>query len=229
MNDLPFLNDEAGAAEDVTEQPEVAQPQPEPAPTGETEPAAPPAAAPEETRHVPIAALLDERDKRKQREQELEDLRRQLAQFQQPAQKPDFYADPEAAIAAAQQAAIQAAVNTKLQLSQHLAIQEFGEETVRAAYEFFDANPALSQGLRDHPSPYHEAVRIYRRHKALQEIGDDPEAYKARLREEVRAELESRMAASTPKAPPPSLVAVPGAGSVKSPPESAFSALFERE
>lgn len=229
MEDLPFLTEEKDMADDVAEQPLAAEPAPEPEPKGEPEPAAPPAAQPEESKHVPLTALLDERDKRKAKEQELEELRRQLAQFQKPAPKPDFYADPDAALAAAQAAAIQATINTKLELSQHMAIKDFGEETVKEAYAFFDANPHLSQGLRDHPSPYHEAVKIYKRHKALQEIGEDPEAYKARLREEVRAEFEAKIAPSAPKAPPPSMAATPGTGTGKEPPASGFAALFERE
>lgn len=230
MNDLPFLKEEKDVSDEIeVEEAQAQQPEPDPEPKGEPEPAAPPAAQPEESKHVPLTALLDERDKRKAKEQELEELRRQLAQYQQPAQKPDFYADPDAALAAAQQAAMQAAVNTKLQLSQHLAVKEFGEETVKEAYDFFDANPHLSQGLRDHPSPYHEAVKIFKRHKAMQEIGDDPEAYKARLMEQLRAEMEAKIAPSAPKAPPPSMAATPGTGSGKEPPASGFDALFARD
>lgn len=230
--DLPFLKDD-GLSDDLTPEP-VANAQPEPAqepeqPKGEPE-AAPPAAV-EETKHIPISALLDERDNLKAAIAEAEELRRKLAEYEaKQAPKPDFFADPEAALNATQQAAMAAAYNTKLETSRFLAEKDFGAETVAEAYAFFDANPHLTAQFRNAPSPYHAAVETYRKIKAMQEIGDDPQAYRARIEEEVKQRLLAEMQSQPkPSAPPPSMAAAPGTGAGKAPPASGFDALFTRE
>lgn len=226
--DLPFLKDDATFDEPAPETaPEPEQAQGEPAPQ---EQAAPPAAV-EEPKHIPIAALLDERDKRKAKEQEADELRRKLAEYEAKAQpKPDFYSDPEAALAAAQQAAVAAALNTKLETSRFLAEKEFGSDLVNEAYAFFDQNPHLSHALVNSPSPFHEAVKTYQRHKMLSEIGDDPASYRARIEAEVKDRLMAEMQAQPkPAAPPPSMAAAPGTSGGKPPAASGFDALFIRE
>lgn len=229
--DLPFLKDDGYA--DTEEQAQAPEPQAEEQPKGEPAPqeqAAPPAAV-EETKHIPISALLDERDKRKAAMAEAEALRAKIAEYEaKAAPKPDFFADPEAALNAAQQAAMAAAYNTKLETSRFLAEKDFGAETVNEAYAFFDQNPHLTAQFRNAPSPYHAAVETYRKIKAMQEIGDDPQAYRARIEEEVRQRLLAEMQSQPkPNAPPPSMAAAPGTGAGKAPTASGFDALFARE
>lgn len=231
---LPFLTDDGFSdepqAEPVAETQPEQQPEPE-TPKGEPEQAAPPAAV-DEAKHIPISALLDERDKRKAAMAEAEILRRQLAEIQaKTAPKPDFYADPEAALSAAQQAAQEAAftaaLNTKLETSRFLAEKEFGAELVNEAYAFFDQNPHLSRDLIKSPSPFHEAVKTYQRQKMLQEIGDDPAAYRARIEAEARERfLAETQAQPKPTAPPPSMASAPGTAGAQQPPTSGFDALF---
>lgn len=228
---LPFLNDDAFTEEQAPEP--VAEQQPEPAPVeAKGEPEAAPPAAVEEAKHIPITALLDERDKRKAAMAEADQLRRKLAEYEaKTAPKPDFYADPEAALTAtqqaAQQAAIAAALNTKLETSRFLAEKEFGAEVVKEAYAFFDQNPHLSRDLIASPSPFHEAVKTYQRHKMMQEIGDDPASYRARIEAETRERLLAEMQAQPkPTAPPPSMASAPGTSGAQQPPTSGFDALF---
>lgn len=231
MSDLPFLTEEKDMPEAEQEQPQ-AEPEPQPEPKGETEPAAPPAAQPEEPKHIPLTALLDEREKRQKTERERDELARALQAIraaQQPQQQPDLMADPQAALAHIEARAAQVAIAEKVKTSRFLAEKEYGAELVNQAYAFFDENPHLSHALLNHPSPYHEAVAIYKRHKALQEIGPDPDAYKAKLREQLMEELKANLTPPAPKAPPPSMAASPGVSGGKEPPASGFSALFERE
>ena len=226
---LPFL-DEVKA-----EEPEVEEtPQTEPEAQGETQaPAEPepqeaaPPAATEDTGRIPIAALLDEREKRKEREREAEELRKKLAEYEAKQQpKPDFFADPEAALNAAAQAAKAAALNTKLEMSRFAAEKDFGADEVTAAYAFFDANPHLSGALLNHPSPFHKAVEEYRIHSQVEKLRKDPTAYEAeieaRLREKILAEMATQ---PKPTAPPPGITTAP-ATSQKAPVESGFKALF---
>lgn len=226
--DLPFLKDDA-FKDDLEPAAEV---QPEPAAEEvKGEPVAAPPAAVEEAKHIPIAALLDERDKRKAKEQEAEELRRKLAEYEaKAAPKPDFFENPEAALQAAQQQALAAALNTKLETSRFLAEKEFGADLVKDAYAFFDANPHLSHDLVKSPSPFHEAVKVFQRHKALQEIGDDPASFRARIEAEVKERLLAEMQQAQPKptAPPPSMAAAPGTAGAQQPPASGFDALFQK-
>jgi hypothetical protein len=229
-DDLPFLKDDAFTEEPQQDPAPQAQDQEPVEAKGEPtpEPAAPPAAV-EEARHIPISALLDERDKRKAAMAEAEQLRRRVAEYEAKAQPPvDFFADPEAAMAVAQRTAMAAALQTKLETSRFLAEKEFGADVVGEAYAFFDANPQLSQALITSPSPFHEAVKTYQQHKAMTEIGD-PVSYRARVREEARQELLSEMQAQPkPTAPPPSMAAAPGTAGAQRPSASGFDALFTK-
>ena len=220
MNDLPFLDD--GEAEEPIEAVEA---QPEPEAKGET--VAPPA-TPEDHGRIPIAALLDEREKRKEKEREVEALNRRIADYEAKATpKPDFFADPEAALAAAQRAAQAAAINTKLETSRFLAEEKFGAEKVQAAYEFFDKNPHLSGQLLTSPSPFHAAVKEYERHQAMTEIGEDPGAYRARVEAEVRERILAEYNVQPkPTAPPPSLSSASSVSAGKAPAASGFAQMF---
>ena len=222
MNDLPFLDD--GEAQEPIEAVE-AQPETPPEAKGET--VAPPA-TPEDHGRIPIAALLDEREKRKEKEREVEALNRRIADYEAKATpKPDFFADPEAALAAAQRAAQAAAINTKLETSRFLAEEKFGAEKVQAAYEFFDRNPHLSGQLLTSPSPFHAAVKEYEKHQAMTEIGEDPSAYRARVEAEIRERILAEYNVQPkPTAPPPSLSSASSVSAGKAPAVSGFAQMF---
>lgn len=221
MTDLPFLDD--GQAEEPIEAVE-AQPEPE----AKGEPLVAPPATPEDHGRIPIAALLDEREKRKEKEREVEALNRRIADYEAKATpKPDFFADPEAALAAAQRAAQAAAINTKLETSRFLAEEKFGAEKVQAAYEFFDRNPHLSGQLLTSPSPFHAAVKEYEKHQAMTEIGEDPSAYRARVEAETRERILAEYNVQPkPTAPPPSLSSASSVSAGKAPAASGFAQMF---
>jgi hypothetical protein len=227
---LPFLDEKDDDLSAAPETPEPVQAEPK----GEPEAAPPAAVVDDPVKNIPISALLDERDKRQQAAREAEELRREVAELKaklNPPEKPDFYTDPEAALQNVQKAAQAIAVNTKLETSKFLAERDHGAETVAAAFEFFNANPHLSGPLLASPSPFHEAVKVYQKHKAMEDIGDDPSAYRARIEQEIRERLlaEMQTAQTAPKAPPPSMAAIPASGGGKAPPVSGFDALFKSE
>ena len=238
---LSFLDDEPETTdaeapeqppEDVKaeEAPEATEEPAEVEGKGETEKeAAPPAASDEKTHgNVPLAALLDEREKRQKLEREAEELRRWRQQYeaqQTQQQRPDFFDNPEAALSQVQQQFQAQLVGEKLKQSRFLAEREYGAELVQEAYAYFDANPAQSHALLGEPSPFHAAVEHYRKAKLADEIGNDPEAYKARLRAELEAEIAQK-APQKPAAPPRSLASAPGAGGETMTPGSAFDQLF---
>jgi len=234
---LSFLDDEheATEAEHAEEQPEQleakeeteASEQPEQAESKGEEEAEPPAVSEEKQQgQVPLSALLDEREKRQKYERELEELRQWRQQQETQRQpKPDFFDNPEAALSQVQQTTQQQIIASKLQTSKFLAEREYGADLVKEAYAYFDQNPQESHALLNEPSPFHAAVEHYKRQKAVQEIGADPEAYKAKLRAELEAELAQK-APQKPAAPPRSLASAPGAGGETQPHGSAFDQLF---
>lgn len=193
--------------------------------TGEI--AAPPAAEPkDEARHVPYEALKDERTKRQALERELEESRRWRAQQEAQQRQAQIQAiqDPDQRIQAVQQEWQRAMIQDRLDSSYMRAEKQHGGELVREVVEFFNDpqhTPMSHQFLRS-PDPFEAAVDYFKRAKALEEIGPDPDAYKARLRAEIAAELSP----AKPTAPPPSMASSPSSGGSNNPVGSGFDALF---
>jgi hypothetical protein len=213
MNDI-FGNAEEEQLPEGEQQPEQAQEVATPEQTEVIE-AVPPAA--ESEKHVPLKALEAERagrrewrDKYHQLEGELRALKQQ-AQFQQPqqAQEQQIY-DPA-------QHAIEAANNARLDTSEMLAREKFGDEEVDKAFAKFQdqlgKDPLLLQRAMRDKHPWGFIVRETKRMELLAEVGDDPAAYKAKLRAEILAESGQQPAITTPKPVlPPSLATARSSG-----------------
>lgn len=234
---LTFLDETPEDTEEtvVEAAPEAVDAPAEPEPEGTGEEAAPPAAEDKAERFVPITAILDEREKRQtaQREAEearkaLEEMRRQIAQ----AQRPPEPKDPQQRLVMAFQQQEQARWSDKLDLSETMAAQVHGPETVETAKAAFlaevKANPALYTELQRQRHPYDFVVKWHKRHATVSAMGDDPEAY---IAAQVEARLAERLAAVQPSpAPnprvPPSMARAPAAGRERTSPGTAFDAMF---
>lgn len=182
---------------------------------------------------VPRKALIEERRKRQELEQEIARLSQQLSapnasqQEQQPQQqprrqrpeRPDPWVDPDGAMEHDRQLFEEALFDQRVATSRELMLAtkpDFAE--VEA---FFVAaaknNPQLQDAIYRHPLPAKFVYEQGKRMKALQEIGDDPATYRARIEEELRAKWlaehgQSQPQIQTPKAPSPkSLAATPSA------------------
>jgi hypothetical protein len=153
------------------------------------EPAAPPAADTE--KHVPLAALEAERagrrdwkEKALRSEGEIKSLREQLARTAQQPQEPRQPADP------LQQAA-EFALSERLNTSEMLAREKFGDAAVDEAFAKFQEaqgkDPSLHQRVMSQKHPWGALVKEMQRAALLDEIGDDPAAYKERLKAELLA------------------------------------------
>lgn len=212
LSDDFFEDATATTADDAEpEEPEADQPEPEDDAEPEIQaeapgdtPAAPPAATPEEPKTVPISAILDERDKRQAAQREAEELRRWKAEREardaDAATQAQRQAPPASPYAQAMEAA---AFEARRQVSQFYAEREFGPELVKEAFAFFERpeNHAASQRFLNSPMPFVDAVEAYRRHKAAEEIGQDPEAWRQAERERIRAELAAEAQAAAATAP----------------------------
>jgi hypothetical protein len=158
-----------------------------------------------------LAKAQDETRKRQRLEQDLAAERQRLAEAQRRLQEyeaqkaPDFQTDPQGHLEYVRQQAAADAFNSKLNLSEQYARRTMGDEVVSEAQSAFMAaaqkDPLLRAELTRQDDPYGFVVKWHKREKFLAEVGDDPEAYKARL-------LAPPVAAPPP--PPRSLASATG-------------------
>lgn len=104
--------------------------------------------------------------------------------------------------------------NYSLRLA-HYAHKEVFEQAFGAMMEAAEAGDiSVVQGVYNSTDPGEALVRWYKRMTAVREIGDDPAAYKARLREELKAEILAELghqpAPSTGGVPQNGRPAMPG-------------------
>lgn len=166
--------------------PEVIEPVSEPeAEAVEPEPATPEVqtqAAPEERQpgFVPLAAMMDERDRRKAAEERAN----QLEQAQQAAAQaqtiPDAYDDPEGYLAFQQQHLQQALQQQKMQMSHHWAVEKYGNDGVEEARTWALEKAQKDPGFRamleaEMPMqvmPFDWIVQQHKRDGLVSQIGD---------------------------------------------------------
>lgn len=167
-----------------------------------------------------IAAIKDERKKRQNATGEVQSLRDKLNQLKgrleaQPApqnapqrmqqpQIPNPATDPAGYhnYIASQQAAM--VENTQLNMSETMVRQSLGDEAVNEAFSALQQHPQkdmlLSQ-FKQTAHPWGQMMTWYKQQKLVSEIGDDPEAYKQKLKEELLAEMQQPQGQGAPSAP----------------------------
>jgi hypothetical protein len=123
---------------------------------------------------IPIAALMDERDKRRALEERIRQFESQQPQAQ-PAM-PDPYDSPEE-FAAAQQAIVdQRITQVRFEMSDRFAKQAHGEEKVSAAVEWAkgkaESDPVFAAGYMRDPDPIGWIVKQHDRDGLVSQIGD---------------------------------------------------------
>ena len=164
---------------------------------------------------IPIQALdarlskTEEKYQAMLREQAM-DFQRQMAALQQqqpkpePPKKVEFFEDPDAAFDSRLQQAVGPIQQGQQQIvenfSKMMAADKFGEETVNTALAEMtrrvNDNPQAMrfdyQRIMSSPHPYGELVKWHKAQTALNEIGDDPKAFREKLRAELLAEMQSQ-------------------------------------
>jgi hypothetical protein len=208
------------------------EPESQPQPDASTDPQPSP-----EPKMVPVAALEEERAKRRKYTDELADTRKELENFrnqfqgfmqafqapqrpqQQPQQPPDFFDDPNAFVQHTARHEVEPISQEfqayKESMSHRMAIKEYGEEAVGAAYQAMDRHIAelsrtqpqlveqLKRQLLQSPDPYADIVAWHKKQQALEEIGSDPQAFREKLRRELLEELKAQQPSTTAQAAQP--------------------------
>ena len=225
------------------EPPAVEQPAPTPEPAP-SQPASAPVQPP--PGYIPMAAVLDEREKRQKYERELEEMRRK---YEEATRKPpvplDPIADPEAFERSLNERIAQVRWDAITATSLATAMRTHGQEKVKAAEEWLQAelqsNPALWQTIQRQPDAYDFVVSQHQRTLRLQKIGDeDPETWAQKWAEAngyVKAGTQQPQGAGVagpspnPTLPRPSLASAPSAGgrapAIPTHPGAAFDAVFK--
>lgn len=164
-----------------------------------------------EAKHVPLNALLDERDKRKKLEQELEALRQQKPQAAvQQVQAPDIFEDPDQYNAYIEDRITQ----ERIRFSEQIAVMKHGEDTVKEAVQWgvqlCDVDPHFNAQVKASPDPIGFVLDKFQRDKISQDV--TPDKYKQFL--EWQQSQAAPAPTSTPAsvqqaraAPPPSSIA----------------------
>ncbi len=121
---------------------------------------------------------------------------------------PDFWENPDEYLSG-KLAPVQQQIETQRdQFSRMLAETAHGAETVNAAYTAFDAYPpspakaAQYEAIRRSANPYAALVEWHKRERAQAEIGDDPAAYREKLKAELLAEWQGGNAPAPASAAP---------------------------
>jgi len=224
-NTLEALIDGNSKPEATVSQPETQQ---EPAKTGDKpeapEPPADAAQPQDDGPRVPLKALEDERRKRQEFEKQFAELQRQMQALQQPKPQvpqpqaqpdlpPDPWTDPEGAIAWHNRQQQRAIYETRVVMSEELMSQK--PDYAEMKQEFFEAitaDPSLAHKLVAHPMPAKFVYEVGKKHRAEKRIGNDPDAFEANLREQIRQELMAELGtqpsqAQAPRAPAPKSLA----------------------
>lgn len=198
----------------VRSEPKGDTPPPDPAALAGTEASDAPPASGQDPHTVPFAAYRDERDKRKdwkaraiRLEEQMAQVMREraaaTAQAEKPAPKPerpDLLADPEG---------YSRYVEHQLRIQPIKIRRELSEAAVRREHkdagELLDefaavarANPSLVDHMDRQLDPARWAYDYAMRSRAVREISADPEAYRARIREELRKEMSDSTVVTTP-------------------------------
>jgi len=188
------------AVSDPAQLPTEASTEPTPLTTPEPEtPAAPPAVEDDKTAYVPPWRLREESEARRALETKNAELERQFNELKaqiNPPKAPDPFENPDEFVDARVKAAVDAQIGQiqrQMTYNNHVyAAEKFGQDVVNKAIEWFDATvkgPAR-QEVMSAPNPFAAVVHAQRRAEAMQEIGDDPAAYKEQLRAKLLADPE---------------------------------------
>jgi hypothetical protein len=192
----------------------IAEPveQPSPEPVVEAE-------APKEERAIPLATFLDQRD-------ELKATKRRLAELEanrQQSAAPSPFDDPDAYNGYVQEQITSALTNQRMAMSDVMARQAHGAETVEKAAEWAssraETDPVFRaswvQTLQSSPHPIDWIVQQHKRDALLSDIGDSPDAwfereaakrgYAALSAPVVAAQAAPMNPAPRPQAPPKSI------------------------
>ena len=172
---------------EVTEEPEVEAQAPETPPEGST---AEPETPEKTTKEVPLTALLDERDKRKRYQAQVEEMQRQLDEAKKEP-LPDVLEDQEGFVGQLRQEFQQTILQNRIEDSQEMMrmLHEDYDDVEARFVEMAGDTPELAAQMRDARNPAKFAYDTVKKAEKLAQL-DNVEEMEAKLRAE--AEKKAR-------------------------------------
>jgi len=169
---------------------------------------------------VPIGALLDEREKRQAVQAERDALKARVAEYERAKEAPkvpDMFADPDGFAAYNQRQIAETEARVTQRISGVIAVQAYGEETVKAAEAWANQNPAVLAEAMKTAHPYDYAVKAYQKHQDIAALGGKTLA-------EYVAEQVARHGITSAPAAAPVAAPAPFASNPAAPPRSIATA-----
>jgi hypothetical protein len=137
-----------------------------------------------------------------------------------PERVPNPVEDPEGYAAWQEQRFEKRLFNERLNISERMLRARTDSADVDAKIAVFRKaaadNPGLRAQLGSHPDPYQFAYDTGARFLAMEEIGTDPAAYRAKVETELRAKIEAELAGTQPSAPAPRVTLPQSLGTARS-------------
>lgn len=195
-----FLTQMVGKPEAKSE-PDTPEPEARDEPEGVTEPDPPeptaetPSATPDKESHVPLAALMAERDKRKEASRKAEELEKRIKELEQATKPeptlPDFYQNPERYVQEVI-GTVEARASDRLYAALEEAERERHEDfddVMKAVMDRAKDNPALAQQIMSAKNPAAAAYKLGKKALEFDQLQADPDSYRAKVEAEVRAKI----------------------------------------
>jgi hypothetical protein len=156
--------------------------------------------------HVPISALLDEREKRQAEKAQREALERRIAEMR-------AQVAPQRELAPTEHLEV-ALYSQNLRASRRFAEREHGKDNIAAIHDWAtrrcDEDPIFNQQMRSSDDPYEAACQAYNREQILQAVKpDDLAAFKAWQASSAKASEARATHESIPTHPSTSRTPVP--------------------
>ncbi|MCW2763383.1 MAG: hypothetical protein JWR85_3584 [Marmoricola sp.] len=207
------------------------------------EPTAPEPVAPPKSEFIPIAALMDERDKRKAAEARVAEIERSQQQ-RQPQSVPDPFDDPNGYSQYFQSQMGQAMAQQRMDTSYLIASKEYGKDAVESAREWAlergKSNPGFAAELDQQPHPIDWIVQQHKRDGLISQLPTDVSSLDELIEREIARRGLTATAAATaipvaatpalkPAAPPASIASqVSQSAPITSDPLAEFNAIFSK-
>lgn len=122
----------------------------------------------------------------------------------EPAPQPEIWDDPNAFVRSQAMEMVSPLQQQMLAMAREVAEVRYQPDVVKAAEEAFNRaaasgqiDPEIHRRINSSPNPYAAAVQWHQQTTAMSEIGSDPVAYKAKLAEEIRAQVMAELQAGT--------------------------------
>ena len=171
--------------------------------------------ADKEEHTVPLAVFQSMRNDLKAQIDSALEAAKQPAPQPEPVKVPDILEDPDGFTGFMGDQLQKIQQSTRAEMSEVMAIEAYGQDVVNEA---FAAAKASGEGARflNSRHPYGDMVKWHKQQRVLQEIGDDPDAYRQKIETEVRQKIEADIAAQQAKQmaaqAPPSMAKTNGTG-----------------